>query len=143
MLWLRLQSIGNLDAQKYGYDKRVSSNPADKNFSFSLKEEALYVIGLHPQSNRKARQFKYPAFVFNPHKQFEDLRKSDSYKKMQDIVRKKDIAYSGSVNPMLKDFGQFSEVFQYSGKQYDESWKCPFISNHNHEARSNEHNTTP
>lgn len=142
MLWMRLQSLSNLDAQKYGYDKRVSNNPADKNFSFSLKEEAFYVIGLHPQSSRKARQFKYAAFVFNPHQQFEDLRKSNSYQKMQNVVRKRDIAYSGSVNPMLQDFGHFSEVLQYSGKQLDESWKCPFISNHNH-VQVNEHNTTP
>ncbi|MFT3679669.1 MAG: guanitoxin biosynthesis heme-dependent pre-guanitoxin N-hydroxylase GntA [Ferruginibacter sp.] len=142
-LWMRLQALAGLDAQQYGYDKRVSSNPTEKNFSFSLKEEAFYVIGLHPQSSRKARQFKYPAFVFNPHQQFEELRKTNSYEKMKNIVRKRDIAYSGSVNPMLKDFGQFSEVFQYSGKQHDESWQCPFKTMHNQPGTIHEHHTTP
>ncbi len=117
-LFQRLHSIGSIDAQQHKYDKRVSSDPSSKDFSFSVNEEAFYVIGLHPDSSRKARQFQYPAMVFNPHQQFEELRKTDSYKKMQKIVRERDIAYSGSVNPMLKDFGQSSEVFQYSGRNY-------------------------
>jgi hypothetical protein len=41
-------------------------------------------------------------------------------------VRKRDIAYSGSINPMLNDFGNASEVYQYSGKQYTSDWVCPF-----------------
>jgi uncharacterized protein len=118
MLWQRLQSIANIDAQHHGYDKRVSNDPNSKDFSFSIKEEAFYIIGLHPQSSRMARQFKYAAMVFNPHQQFEELRKTDRYKKMQKIVRQRDTVYSGSVNPMLKDFGQSSEVFQYSGRNY-------------------------
>jgi FPC/CPF motif-containing protein YcgG len=26
---------------------------------------------------------------------------------------------------MLEDFGEASEVYQYSGRQYDEQWQCP------------------
>jgi FPC/CPF motif-containing protein YcgG len=44
---------------------------------------------------------------------------------MKKVVRRRDELYSGSVNPMLKDFGEAPEVFQYSGKQYDSTWKCP------------------
>jgi len=45
---------------------------------------------------------------------------------MKNIVRKRDVALSGSINPMLQDFGAASEVYQYSGMQYDSTWQCPF-----------------
>lgn len=129
LLWQRLQAFQNLDAEKYGYDNRVASEPDSANFSFSIKEEAFYIIGLHSASSRQARQFKYPALVFNPHDQFEILKTTSKYDNMKNAVRKRDVALSGSVNPMLKDFGTASEVFQYSGKQYDESWQCPLKIN--------------
>jgi uncharacterized protein len=125
MLWTRLQALANLDAKDYAYDKRVSSDPTSTDFSFSIKEEAFYIIGLHPKSSRPARSFKYPTLVFNPHQQFDDLRSTNRYEKMKNIVRKLDTAYSGSVNPMLQDFGKTSEVFQYSGRKLDHSWQCP------------------
>lgn len=130
LLWRRLQSLADLDAVNYNYDNRVDADPSSAKFSFSIKEEAFYIIGLHGNSSRPARQFKYPVLVFNPHSQFEELRKTTSYEKMQKIVRKRDIAYSGSVNPMLEDFGKSSEVFQYSGKKYDKEWECPLKINH-------------
>jgi FPC/CPF motif-containing protein YcgG len=68
--------------------------------------------------------------VFNAHSQFEKLREENHYSRLQQVVRKRDIAYSGSVNPMLADFGEVSEVFQYTGMQYDADWKCPFNSPH-------------
>lgn len=139
LLWQRLQSLANIGAKDYGYDKRVSSNPASKDFSFSIKEEAFYIIGLHPKSNRAARRFKYPALVFNPHAQFDLLRQTNRYEKMKNIVRQRDIVYSGSVNPMLKDFGQSSEVFQYSGRKYEPSWQCPLKINN---TLPNEYNTS-
>jgi FPC/CPF motif-containing protein YcgG len=130
LLWQRLQALANLDAENYGYDKRVDSNPSSVNFSFSLKEEAFYIIGLHAASTRRARQFRYPTLVFNPHAQFEYLRQTKKYEPMKNIIRKRDVAYSGSVNPMVEDFGKSSEVYQYSGQQYDDSWQCPLKINH-------------
>lgn len=138
LLWQRLQSLSNLDSRNYNYDKRVDANPASENFSYSLKEEAFFIIGLHPTSSRLARRFKYPTIAFNPHSQFEKLRAENKYKKMQNIVRKRDLAFSGSVNPMLKDFGESSEVFQYSGSKYDKEWKCPLKINHG----DTKHNST-
>lgn len=129
LLWQRLQCLADMGAKEYAYDKRVSSDPASKDFSFSIKEEAFYIIGLHPQSNRAARRFTYPALVFNPHQQFDELRKTDRYDKMKKIVRRLDTAFSGSVNPMLKDFGNAPEVIQYSGRQLDNSWQCPLKIN--------------
>ena len=139
MLWHRLQAISDLDAKQFGWDPRVGKDTSSRDFSFSVKEEALYVIGLHARSSRKARQFKYPAIVFNPHQQFERLRATNKYLSMREAVRKRDIKLSGSVNPMLADFGESSEVFQYSGLQYDNNWKCPFIAKH---ANAEHHSTS-
>ncbi len=125
LLWMRLQALSDLDALKYAHDKRVSSDPSSPEFSFSLKEEAFYVIGMSPASSRDARHFKYPALVFNAHAQFEQLRSLNRYEKLKNIVRKKDMELSGSINPILEDFGNSSEVHQYSGMQHDSSWKCP------------------
>ncbi|SHE77860.1 guanitoxin biosynthesis heme-dependent pre-guanitoxin N-hydroxylase GntA [Chryseobacterium takakiae] len=126
LLWERLQALSDLDAQKYPYDSRVDSNPSSPNFSFSLKEEAFFIIGLSPASSRDSRKFRYPAIVFNPHEQFEELRSLNRYDKMKNIVRKRDVALSGSINPMLCDFGDDSEVYQYSGMRYDKKWECPY-----------------
>lgn len=139
LLWKRLQSISNLDAANYGYDQRVSCDPQSPHFSFSLKEEALFIVAMHPQSSRPARRFVHPVLVFNPHQQFETLRKTNHFETMKEVVRKRDKEFSGSVNPMLEDFGTASEVLQYSGRVYNEKWKCPLHINH---GRS-EDNTTP
>ncbi|HEY9364718.1 MAG TPA: guanitoxin biosynthesis heme-dependent pre-guanitoxin N-hydroxylase GntA [Chitinophagaceae bacterium] len=130
LLWQRLQALSDLDATRYCYDKRVSPDPASEHFSFSLKQEAFFIICLHPASSRPARQFHYPAIVFNPHAQFEKLRQAGMYEKLKHSVRKRDIAFSGSINPMLKDYGEASEAYQYSGRQYDETWQCPLKIKH-------------
>ncbi|MEO6316680.1 MAG: guanitoxin biosynthesis heme-dependent pre-guanitoxin N-hydroxylase GntA [Chitinophagaceae bacterium] len=130
LFWQRLQALADLDARNFGYDKRVSADPMSENFSFSLKEEAFYIIGLHPASSRKARRFSHPAIVFNPHAQFEALRAANKYDKIKQVIRKRDLQYSGSVNPMLKDFGTATEAFQYSGNKYDDQWKCPLHIKH-------------
>ena len=132
LLWKRLQALSDLDAKHFGYDTRVDIDPSSPNFSFSLKEEAFFVVGLHPASSRLTRQFKYPTLVFNPHLQFEQLRTNAKYGGIKQAVRKRDIAYSGSINPMLQDFGNASEVFQYSGRKYDDQWQCPLKINHAH-----------
>lgn len=138
LLWQRLQSLSNRDAVNYGYDKRVNFDPQSPDFSYSLKEEAFFIIGLHPGSSRPARQFAYPTLVFNPHQQFETLRETSKYQNLKYAVRKRDIAIAGSVNPMLEDFGNASEVFQYSGRQYNDHWRCPLNIKHE---RSANHST--
>lgn len=125
MMWQRLQSLRDLDAMRFAHDKRVSSDPSSPSFSFSLMGEAFFIIALHPFSSRIARKFSYPALVFNPHAQFEKLRRTGGYKRIKEINRMHDIKLSGSINPMLNDFGEASEVFQYSGRQHNTQWKCP------------------
>lgn len=130
LMWQRLQSLADLDAKNYAYDSRVDKDTASSKFSFSIKGEAFYIIGMHPSSSRQARRFRYPALVFNPHDQFEKLRETHQYEKMKGVVRRRDTLFSGSVNPMLDDFGESSEVLQYSGRKYDENWKCPLKITH-------------
>lgn len=125
LLWQRLNALSILDHKKYNHDPRVDSNPSSSHYSFSLKEEAFFIIGLHPGSHRRSRQFRYPALIFNPHAEFEKLRNTNRYSKMKGAVRKRDVLYSGSVNPMLADFGDASEVYQYSGIEYPRNWTCP------------------
>lgn len=130
LLWQRLQALEILDAKNFGFDKRVDADPLSCKFSFSIKEEAFYVIGLHPKSSRLTRRFTSPALVFNPHAQFEKLKETAKYNVMKNTVRKRDAVFSGSINPMLQDFGEASEVFQYSGRKYDADWKCPLKITH-------------
>ncbi|MEO6948531.1 MAG: guanitoxin biosynthesis heme-dependent pre-guanitoxin N-hydroxylase GntA [Ginsengibacter sp.] len=136
MLWGSLQSLSDLDAARYGYDKRVSADPSSPTFSFSLMEEAFFIIALHPSSSRMARRFTYPALVFNPHAQFEEMKKKGTYQKVKKVNRERDIKLSGSINPMLKDFGESSEIFQYSGAQHNADWECPFKINHQNNERN-------
>ena len=51
-MWQRLQALSVLDAEQYSYDKRVNKDPDSANFSFSIKEEAFFIIGLHKTSSR-------------------------------------------------------------------------------------------
>ncbi len=130
LLWQRLQSISNLDAAHFRYDSRVSADTASADFSFSLKEEAFFILGLHPFSSRPSRRFAYPTLVFNPHAQFEEMKETNKYDMMKQVVRKKDLIFSGSVNPMLNDHGNSPETYQYSGKHYDSPLQCPLKINH-------------
>jgi len=125
LLWQRLQSLADADRENYAYDSRVSADPCSSEFSFSLGEEAFFVIGMHPSSGREARAFSRPAIIFNPHNQFEKLKESEQFEKMKAVVRKRDLLFSGSVNPMLDDYGKRSEARQYSGRQYNNQWQCP------------------
>ncbi|MEJ7625637.1 MAG: guanitoxin biosynthesis heme-dependent pre-guanitoxin N-hydroxylase GntA [Ferruginibacter sp.] len=138
LFWQRLQSLSDLDARQFKCDPRINPEPHSPDYSFSLKEEAFFIIGLHAASSRAARQFKYPTLVFNPHNEFVKLRTNGGYERMKKIVRTRDISFSGSVNPMLDDFGKTSEVYQYSGKNYDQAWECPLKNHH-----GTQHHSTP
>jgi FPC/CPF motif-containing protein YcgG len=126
-LWQQLQKLHDADGDS-DWDSSVSSDPADKNFSFSFNGYAFFVVGLHPQASRRARRFGFTAMAFNLHKQFEALRETGVYEKMKNTIRTREKNYDGGINPMLKDHGEGLEAPQYSGREVDESWKCPFLS---------------
>ncbi|MEP6261022.1 MAG: guanitoxin biosynthesis heme-dependent pre-guanitoxin N-hydroxylase GntA [Gillisia sp.] len=126
LLWKQLQFLYELDDSPW--DPTVSSDPENDNFSFSLGGKAFYMVGLHPNSSRKARQSPVPAIGFNLHWQFEKLREMGAYYTVRDKIRERDKDLQGSINPMLEDFGETSEARQYSGRKVGEEWKCPFLS---------------
>ncbi|GHA62406.1 guanitoxin biosynthesis heme-dependent pre-guanitoxin N-hydroxylase GntA [Pontibacter akesuensis] len=127
-LWAQLQRLHDSDSSANPWDPEVSSNPEDTNFSFSYNGTAFFVVGLHPNASRKARQTGYTAMAFNLHRQFEQLREKGVYENMKKVIRERDEAYDGSINPMLQDFDEGLEAPQYSGRKVDESWKCPFLA---------------
>ncbi len=126
LLWAQLQSLHELDRVHYNWDRSVSRNPEDTDFSFSFAETSFFVVGLHPASSRLARQFPWAALVFNVHAQFERLREQNQFERMQQTIRARDLKLQGSLNPNLSDFGKQSEAKQYSGRAVEENWKCPF-----------------
>lgn len=123
-LWKLLENLHQLDDQPW--DPETSSNPSDKNFSFSLHGTSFYIVGMHPHSSRFARKSPYTMIVFNLHAQFELLRTINRYDRVRSLIRRRDKNFQGSVNPMLTDFGTKSEARQYSGRKVDDDWKCPF-----------------
>jgi uncharacterized protein len=125
-LWQRLRAIHAIDRSSYRWDDSVSDDPASPNFSMSIGGKAFYVVGLHPAASRRARRFRCPALVFNLHSQFERLRADGRYEKLRQAIVRRDIAYDGTANPMLAVHGASPEARQYSGRQVDVDWACPF-----------------
>ncbi|MFN4761781.1 guanitoxin biosynthesis heme-dependent pre-guanitoxin N-hydroxylase GntA [Gillisia sp. Q332] len=126
LLWSQLQFLHEADDQPW--DPTVSSDPANPDFSFSIGGKAFYLVGLHPNSSRKARQSPLPTIAFNLHWQFEKLREMGAYANVKGKIRERDLELQGSNNPMLEDFGEKSEARQYSGNNSGEEWQCPFHS---------------
>jgi len=126
LLWSQLNLLHEVDTAPW--DPEVSEDPDHKDFSFSLGGKAFYMVGLHPNSSRKARQTPYPAIAFNLHHQFEKLREMGTFEVVRDRIRSRDKELQGNINPMLEDFGDNSEARQYSGRKVGEEWKCPFLS---------------
>ena len=125
-LWRQLQRMHGIDSRLFGWDGRVSSDPSSAEFSFSLGGRAFFVVGLHPRASRAARRSPVAALVFNLHEQFESLREHGKYTRMQDVIRHRDLALQGSLNPVLQTFGEGSQARQYSGRAIGAGWQCPF-----------------
>jgi FPC/CPF motif-containing protein YcgG len=125
-LWDLLSALHARDSE--AWDPAVSADPADPEFSFSFAGRAFYIVGMHPAASRPARRLGQPALVFNLHEQFERLRREGRYDRVRGLIRERDRAWSGSVNPMMEDFGVRSEARQYAGRAVGESWRCPFAA---------------
>lgn len=125
-LWEQLQRLHDADTPRHSWDPAVSSDPADPAFSFSFGATAFFVVGLHPVSSRRARRFAWPTLVFNPHDQFARLREEGKFRRLQDRIRRRELALHGTLNPNLNDYGAESEARQYSGRPVEPNWRCPF-----------------
>ncbi len=128
LLWRTLQQLNDGDSQAWASERR--DDPADPDFSFSFGGTGFFIVGLHASSSRLARRFAWPTLMFNPHEQFDRLRREGTYSRFRDVIRARDVALQGTVNPMLRDFGEQSEARQYSGRSVDEEWQCPFHAQH-------------
>ncbi|MDQ3407571.1 MAG: YqcI/YcgG family protein [Chloroflexota bacterium] len=126
ILWEQLRALHEIDARDHGWDTSVSSDPDDPTFAFSIGGVAFFVVGLHGRASRLARRFAWPTLVFNPHDQFTQLRAAGHFGRMQEMIRQRELALQGSINPMLSEFGTRSEARQYAGRAVDDDWHCPF-----------------
>jgi len=122
-LWMQLQAIHDRDVADHPWAPDVSNDPGSSDFSFSVASRAFFVVGLHPRSSRLARRAPRPTLVFNFHGQFEALRASGRYQKLQVAIRERDVRLQGDINPVLAQFGEASEALQYSGRAHG---GCPF-----------------
>lgn len=130
MLWRHLQKMHEVDAQRFAWNPSVSSDPDSPDFSFSIGGRAFFLVGMHPKASRHARRAPHAVIAFNPHEQFEQLRAHGQYERMQQVIRQKEMATQGSINPALNDFGQAAESRQYSGRAVSSRWQCPFHALH-------------
>ena len=125
-LWRQLRRLHSLDTSDAPWDPAVSDDPENPQFAFCFEGQALFVVGMHPASSRLSRRFAWPALVFNPRAQFERLRAEGRFERLRERVRERDVALQGSLNPNLADFGERSEARQYSGREVEAEWRCPF-----------------
>ena len=84
------------------------------------------MIGIHAASSRVARRFAWPTLIFNPHRQFDELRAEGDFGRFRQVIRRGEMRLQGDANPMLADFGTRSEAMQYSGRRVSAAWTCPF-----------------
>ena len=64
--------------------------------------------------------------VFNTLSQFEQFENDGTYRDLVDTIRRRDLQFQGSINPMVLVHGDVWESIQYSGRENPDSWKCPF-----------------
>ena len=117
LLWDQLRALHALDDA--AWDPTVSRDPTDPDFSFSFAGRAFFIVGLAPSGERWARTFPWPVLVFNAHFQFERLRATGQFQRMQDVIRERDEQLEGDINPNLADFGEHTEARQYSGREVE------------------------
>lgn len=125
-LWEQLRALHDVDRRYFDWDRTVASDPSDPAFAFSVAQHGFFVVGMHSAASRLSRRFAFPALVFNSHAQFESLKKSGHFAKIQQLVRERELEVQGSINPNLADYGVASEARQYSGRAVEEHWTCPF-----------------
>lgn len=124
--WKCLSELVNCEPSYAELPEGVSDDVTSSEFAFCLHETAFFVVGLTPLSPRLSRKFPWPGFALNPHAQFEELRSEGNMKRLQEISRKRDVAWQGNINPVLDEHGFSSAALQFSGISVDNAMQCPF-----------------
>ncbi len=125
-LWSQLLRLHEHDRAFHAWDPHVSKDPHDAAFSYSFAGTGFFVVGLHPKSSRSARRFAWPTLVFNAHEQFETLKRSGKFDRLQERIRERELRVDGSLNANLAAYGEHSEARQYAGRAVPKDWICPF-----------------
>jgi FPC/CPF motif-containing protein YcgG len=126
LLWQQLQLLHDHD--RHPWDKHYSSDPRHPSFTYSFAGLGSFVVGFHPRSSRRSRQFVKPTLVFNPEYQVDRLHTEGRFLHWRTVIRRRDVALQGSVNPSLPaDAGEtLSGAPAYSGRVNDRAtWVCP------------------
>ncbi len=124
-LWRELSSLTSTEDKNSDWGAN-NSDPEKSEFTFCLFGEAFFVVGLHSGSSRPGRRFSRPSLVFNIFQQFEAIEQKGLYESMVRTNRERDLKFSGTVNPIVKKYGDKWEAIQFSGKDNPEQWECPF-----------------
>ncbi|MFE4856860.1 guanitoxin biosynthesis heme-dependent pre-guanitoxin N-hydroxylase GntA [Streptomyces sp. NPDC056670] len=126
-LWSQLTDLHAFDADRgYAWAEGADPDPDSPKFGFSVAGHPFFVVGLHENASRITRRFPFPAMAFNSHHQFRRLVDNGVYGGLQRRIREREIRLQDSINPNLAEFGESSEVRQYSGMRTDARWQCPF-----------------
>ncbi|CAF1045967.1 unnamed protein product [Adineta steineri] len=127
LLWKQLRLLHKEDVENgMTWAENYSDDPLDPNFGFSVGGRAFFIVGLHPNSSRKAGQFLAPCLVFNSHDQFTNLRQLNIISEIRQVVRNADLRENGSINPNLIPNDNKSSAFEYSGKLINPDWTPDF-----------------
>lgn len=124
--WRELSHLSSEEERAVDWGTGHSPDPNDPSFCLSLHGERLFVVGLHPNSSRLARRFSRPAMVFNAFSQFEAFEQEGTYASLVRTIRRNDLKFQGSINPMVLAHGDRWESIQFSGRANPDTWKCPF-----------------
>lgn len=125
-MWAELSGLTSEETRSTDWAEGSVSEANDQAFVFSLGGQALFVVGVHPASSRRGRRFPFTGLIFNAFSQFEVFEQRGTYERMVAINRARDIAFDGSVNPMVERHGNQWEAIQFSGQKNPDDWKCPF-----------------
>ncbi|MGW5527044.1 guanitoxin biosynthesis heme-dependent pre-guanitoxin N-hydroxylase GntA [Streptomyces xanthochromogenes] len=126
-LWRQLTELHAYDADRgYPWAEGADPDPDSPKFGFSIAGHPFFVVGLHENASRITRRFPFPAMAFNSHHQFRRLVDNGVYGGLQRRIREREMRLQDSINPNLAEFGESSEVRQYSGMRTDDQWQCPF-----------------
>ncbi|MFF1556002.1 guanitoxin biosynthesis heme-dependent pre-guanitoxin N-hydroxylase GntA [Streptomyces sp. NPDC058279] len=128
LLWRQLADLHAFDADRgYTWAEGADPDPDSPKFGFSVAGHPFFIVGLHENASRITRRFPFPALAFNSHHQFRRLVENGVYEGLQRRIRERELRLQDSINPNLAEFGESSEVRQYSGMRTDADWRCPFV----------------
>ena len=131
LLWKQLQQLHQIDVQNgMKWNDNYSDDPIHPDFGFSVGGRAFFIVGLHPNSSRRAQQFVTPTITFNSLDQFQNFRRLALFNTIQHVIRNNDLIYNQSINPNLTSEDNKSAAFEYSGKLIQSNWIPPFKSLH-------------